>query len=55
MYNKDVVFRDVEISSTNEDEPLELEPKRVEFELNNEGSKSFEEVESSKSNDEVEP
>jgi hypothetical protein len=55
MYNRDVVFREVESTSRNEDEPKEPEPKKVEFELNNEGSKSFEEVESSESNDEVEP
>jgi hypothetical protein len=50
-----VVFKEVESTSRNEDEPKEPEPEKVEFELKNEGSKSFEEVESSESNDEVEP
>ena len=49
-----MVFREVKSTSRSEDGSKEKRPKKMEFELNNEGYDSFEE-ESSKSNDEMEP
>ena len=43
VYSRDVVFREVKNTSRNEDEPKEKGPKKMEFELKNEGSDSFEE------------
>ena len=48
-----MVFREVKNSSRNEDEPKEKRLEKMEFELKNEGSYSFEE-ESSELDDEVE-
>ena len=53
VYSRDVVFREVKNTSRNEDEPKETGPEKMQFELKNEGSDSFEE-ESSKLDDEVE-
>ena len=49
-----MVFRKIKSTSKNEDESKEKGPEKIEFELKNEGSDSFEE-ESSKSVDAVEP
>ena len=49
-----MVFREVERTFRNEDESKKKGPKKMEFELKNEGSNSFEE-ESSELDDEVEP
>ena len=54
VYNRYVVFKEVKRTSINEDETKEKALEKMEFELKNEGSDSFEE-ESSKSDDEVEP
>jgi len=43
VYNQDVVFKEVKSTSRNEDEPKEKGPEKMEFELKNEGSDSFEE------------
>ena len=48
-----MVFREVKNTSRNEDEHKEKGPEKMEFELKNEGSNSFED-ESSKLDDEVE-
>ena len=48
-----MVFREVKRTSKNEDDTKEKGQEKMEFELNNEGSNSFEE-ESSESDDEVE-
>ena len=48
-----MVFREVKSTSRNEDESKEKVPEKMELELKNEGSNSFEE-ESSESKDEVE-
>ena len=53
VYSPDVVFREVNRTSRNEDESKEKGPKKMEFELKNEGSDCFKE-ESSESDDEVE-
>ena len=53
VYNRDVVFREVKNTSRNEDEPKEKGPDKIEFELKNEGSNSFEE-ELSESDEEME-
>ena len=54
VYNRDVLFKEVKRTSKNEDESKEKGPKKMDFELKNEGSNSFEE-ESSQLDDEVEP
>ena len=53
VYSRDVVFKEVKNTSRNEDEPKEKGPEKMEFEIMNEGSNSFEE-ESSKLDEEVE-
>ena len=53
VYSRDVVFKKVESTYRNEDESKEKGPTKMEFELKNEGSNSFEE-ESSELDDEVE-
>ena len=53
VYSRDVVLREVKDTSRNEDEAKEKGPKKMEFEIMNEGSNSFEE-ELSESNEEVE-
>ena len=55
MYSQDVVFRQVEITSRNEDESKKKGLEKMEFEPKNEGFDSFEEKESSKLDDEVDP
>ena len=52
VYNRDVVFREVKKNSRNQDEAKEKGPEKMEFEIMNEGSDSFEE-ELSKSDEEV--
>ena len=42
VYSQDVVFREVESNSKNEDESKEKGPEKIEFEIKNEGSDSFE-------------
>ena len=46
MYSQDVVFREFECASKNEDESKEKGPDKMEYELKNEGSNSFDEEES---------
>ena len=53
VYSGDVVFREVKNTFRNEYEPKEKGPEKMDFELKNEGSDSFEE-EPSESDDEVE-
>ena len=53
VYSRDVVFREVKNTSRNEDGPKEKGPEKMEFEIMNEGSDSFEE-ELSESDEEVE-
>lgn len=53
VYSLDVVFKEVKRNSRNEDESKEKVPNKMEFELKNGGSDSFEE-ESFESDDEVE-
>ena len=55
MYIQDVVSKEVENTSKNEDESKEKGPQKIEFELKNEGSYSFDEEESLELDDEVEP
>lgn len=55
IYSRDVIFREVESTSRNEDGPKEKEPKKLELEMKNEGFESLEQEESSKSDDGVEP
>ena len=43
VYIRDVVFKEVKSTSRNEDESKEKGPKKIEFELKNEGFDSFEE------------
>ena len=43
VYSQDVVLREVKSTSRNEDEPKEKGPEKMEFEIMNEGSDSFEE------------
>ena len=53
VYNRDVVFKEVNNTSRNEDESKEKGLDKMQFELKNEGSDYFEE-ESSELDDEVE-
>ena len=53
VYSQNVVFREVKGTSRNEDESKEKGPEKMEFELKNEGSDSFE-GESYELDDEVE-
>ena len=55
VYNQNFSFREDENTSRNEYKTKEKGLEKMEFELNNQGSDSFEEEESSKSYDEVEP
>ena len=50
-----MVFKEVESTYRNEDESKENGPKKMEFELNNEGYNSFEEENPSELDDEDEP
>ena len=43
VYSRDVVFKEVKRTSRNDDETKEKGPEKMEFELKNEGSNSFEE------------
>ena len=45
MHNRDVVFKEVESTSKNEDESNEKGPKKIEFEIKDEGYGSNEEEE----------
>ena len=53
VYSRDVVFKEVKNTSRNEDEPKEKGPEKMEFEIMNEASNSFQE-ELSESDEEVE-
>jgi len=55
VYSRDVIFKEVESTSKNEDGPKEKELEKLEFELKNERFHSLEEEESSEFDDEVEP
>ena len=41
VYNQDVIFQEVKNTSRNEDEPKEKGLEKMEFEIMNEGPKSF--------------
>ena len=53
VYSRDVIFKEVKSTSSNEDESKEKGPEKIEFEIMNEGFDSFEE-ELSESDEEVE-